>query len=351
MFHLLLTACLAADPTACAERLLPAPMPEDRAACEAAAPTRIAAFTARHDLRPQGWVCRDTTRTLSFDQIAPGVFVHTGVIAPLSPENGGEIANLSFIVTDRVTVLDAGGSRAEGEALYASIRALTAAPITTVILTHGHPDHSYGADVLRAAGAQVIGHHRLPEFMSARADTWAQSIPRQIGIAPMIGAVLALPDRVIEGQADLEIGAGRILRLTAEPTAHTSADLTALDMQTGTLFTGDLVFHGLTPVLDGSLKGWLGWLNQPAPKGVRRIVSGHGAGPFSWADGTAPLRAYLEGLAAETRAEIAAGTPMSAAVARIGADLRQMPDGSEWAGFDEMHPRNATAAYAELEWE
>lgn len=351
MFHLIVTLCLSASPATCAARLLPAPLPETRAECESRAPARIAGFAAAHGLIPRGWDCRTDPPAAAMTEIAPGVFSHTGALAPLSPANGGDIANLSFILTDQVTVIDAGGSRAGGEALFAAIRARTDAPITAVILTHGHPDHSLGAAVFAEAGAEVIGHVNLPAFVAARAETWARSIPAQIGAAPMIGAGLVLPDRVIAVPTDLPIGQGQVLRLTPEATAHTNNDMTAFHPASGILFTGDLVFHGLTPVLDGSLTGWLAWLaRDPGPE-VARIVPGHGHGPFGWAEGTAPIRAYLTGLADQTRAAIAAGIPMGEATAADASALSRMPDGTPWAGFAEMHPRNATAAYAELEWE
>ena len=45
--------------------------------------------------------------------------------------------------------------------------------------------------------------------------------------------------------------------IEAQPAAHTDNDLTVFDRNSGTLWTGDLVFLDHIPVLDGSLKGWL----------------------------------------------------------------------------------------------
>ncbi|MEA2778139.1 MAG: hypothetical protein QOF90_3545, partial [Acetobacteraceae bacterium] len=57
-------------------------------------------------------------------------------------------------------------------------------------------------------------------------------------------------------------------------------------------------------------------------------------------------RRYLTVLAGDTRRLIAAGTPIAGAVPRIGQSER-----GRWALFDDYNPRNATAAFSELEWE
>jgi hypothetical protein len=51
-------------------------------------------------------------------------------------------------------------------------------------------------------------------------------------------------------------------------------------------------------------------------------------------------------LTAETRAAIAKGERMATAIEHLGESQRL-----NWRLFDEFNPRNATAAYKELEWE
>ena len=78
--------------------------------------------------------------------------------------------------------------------------------------------------------------------------------------------------------------------------AHTDSDLSVLDEQTRTLFAGDLVFLSHTPVLDGSLRGWLRVIDELAALPAQRVVPGHG--PVSeWPAALADQRRYLETLA------------------------------------------------------
>jgi len=52
----------------------------------------------------------DGTGFLAVQQLAEGDFVHVGLIAPVTPDNAGDIANLGIIVgADAVAVVDTGG--------------------------------------------------------------------------------------------------------------------------------------------------------------------------------------------------------------------------------------------------
>ncbi len=345
MLHLVLTLCLAAEPGTCADRLLPAPLTP--AACTAEAGARAAAWLADHPgLTLHGHRCAPLADlpALTLTRVAPGLFVHHGIAALPDQKNLGRIANLGVAIgQDAIAVIDAGASRAEAEALYAAIRARSDLPIRALILTHMHPDHSFGADLFREAGAEILGAPKLAAGIEARAEAWMDSYPAQVGHGALIGTRIALPDRgVATGTLDL---GGLVLDLTAEPTAHTDNDLTVFHAASGTLFTGDLVFNDLLPTLDGSVTGWLDWLDHPRPE-LRQIVPGHGPAPLPWPEGAKPTRTYLTRLADDIRTAIAAGRPMSEAIRHTHPE-----DAARWQGYAISHPRNASAAYAELEWE
>lgn len=322
-----------------------------KADCMARGAKVVADWSARHeDLRSKDWDCVPNDQLASFavEELSPGIFTRFGATAMSDSENQGRIANLSFIIRDEVLVIDAGGSRAEGEALYATIRSITDAPIAALVLTHMHPDHSFGAEVFAEAGAEIIAHARYPEAMAARADTYIRTFPALIGAGAMAGTHIVMPDRSIDAPTDLPFG-GDSVRLVPVATAHTDNDLTVWHEGSRSLFTGDLLFRGLTPVLDGSLNGWIGWLDTPPRPRPMRIIPGHGPAAADWAEASAATRAYLIALRDYTRRAITRDQPMSEAVPAITGLMQSQASG--WAAFAETTARNATAAYKELEWE
>lgn len=353
MFHLILAACLADAPETCEPRLLPAGEAETREDCEMRAGPIATDWLARHaDLRPGGKArCVETADLPALDmvKIAPGVHVHQGAMAQLSPQNRGRIANLGFVIGhDSVAVIDAGGSRAEGEALYAAIRKVTDKPIRRLILTHMHPDHILGAEVFSEAGASILADARLPDAVAQRAATWMVTIPEQIGAAAFAGTRFPTVDQRIETPQSVDLG-GRSLHLVPVRTAHTDTDMTVRDDGTNTLFAGDLISTGLTPSLDGSLSGWLDWLAAPIEPAPRRIVPGHGPVLYNPDKAVAPTTIYLNALWGAARAALDAELPLSQAIPAMVEAMQAVSDG--WADFDATTARNASAAYAELEWE
>lgn len=351
MYHLVLAACLTTDPGVCAQRVLPAAEARLREDCEIHAAAIAADWLARHpELTGDAARCVPTADlpALETREIAPGLHVHQGEMAQLSPENAGRIANLSFVIGDTVAVIDAGTTRAEAEALYAAIRQVTDKPISHLILTHMHPDHILGARVFAEAGATVIADARLPEALAPRAPTWMRTIPEQIGNDVFAGTHVPTVDGTVTGTQVIRLGQ-RALELTSVPPAHAGNDMTVRDLDSNTLFTGDLVFIGLTPSVDASLTGWLEWLAQPPDPLPAWIVPGHGPVGNDWAATTAPTRQYLSALHDATRDALDRGLALSQAIPAITRAMHPFARG--WADFQATTARNAAAAYAELEWE
>ncbi|MCL8381445.1 quinoprotein relay system zinc metallohydrolase 2 [Xanthobacter aminoxidans] len=279
-------------------------------------------------------------------EIAPGVFVHQAPYALALPKNLGFVGNAGFVVgKDAVAVIDTGGSKAAGEALKAAIRARTALPIRYVINTHMHPDHVLGDAAFVGPGVTFIGHHNLPEALSARASSYLSATERLIGPEAAEGTQVILPDETVDKVRSIDLGE-RPLRLEAWPTAHTATDLTVFDEKTSTWFLGDLLFLGHVPALDGKALGWIALLEEMKRRPAARVVPGHGPASAPWPDAAAPTERYLKRLVAGVRATVKAGGTMAEAARAAGRE--EAPD---WKLFDDFNARNATSAYHELEWE
>ena len=279
-------------------------------------------------------------------EIAPGNFVHYGVVGERAPVNLGDNANIGFIVGSRcVLVVDTGGTRALGERLRAAIRTVTDRPVCHVVITHAHPDHYFGAAALRADGAEVIGHEHLSRQLSARAR-FDFALQRDLG-ALAEGSESVPPTRTVAAGATVGIDLGdRIVEIRGWPPAHTDHDLTVFDRSTRTLWTSDLLFIEHTPVLDSNITGFLAVMEELRAIDAAQYVAGHGRSQAGWPQVLEPQHRYFSRILEETRAAIRRGDTLMEAVHGIG-----LSEKDRWALFDTYHRRNVTTAWTELEWE
>ena len=289
-------------------------------------------------------LCR-AAEGFKLEEIAPGVLAHAGQIAMMTRDNKGDIANLGAIIgDDAVAVIDAGGSLIEGKAFLAALRERTSKPIRYVIATHAHPDHVFGVSAFVAEGAVFVGHKNLPRSLAARGEHYLSSFREAMGDA-LEGTTLVSPTVTVETEMNLELG-GRRIALRAWQRSHSDCDLTVLDEKTGTLFAGDLLFMGHVPVVDGSLLGFLAVADELAAIPARRVVPGHGPLVAPWPQALEDERAYLQKLTADLRGAIKKGESVAQTAKQAGESER-----SKWSLFDDYNGRNATAGFAELEWE
>ena len=278
-------------------------------------------------------------------EIAPGNYVHYGSFEERSPHNLGDNANVGFIVGEKcVMAIDAGGSLPVGRALRQAIRRITPLPVCHVVLTHVHPDHFFGAAAFLDDHPQFVAHENYPAQLATRARSYANSLQRDLGAAAA-GSEIVRPTLLVSRRLELDLG-GRTVVVQAWPPAHTDDDLTVFDTPTRTWWLSDLLFVGHTPVVDGTITGFLAVMKDLRAIVADHYVPGHGRSDLAWPKPLDAQQRYFVAILNETRAAIGNRRTIQQATDEVA-----LSEAGNWAAFDRYHRRNVTAAYAELEWE
>lgn len=285
------------------------------------------------------------TESFNLQQVAKDIYLHQGVHVEFTHPQHDDIANIGFIVGEKcIAIIDTGGSVTIGHELLLSLREISQLPVCYVINTHVHFDHILGNLAFLKEGPQFVGHSQLADAVEQNRDFFLKKFAENLGLTPDRESIIS-PCLTVDKTMDLDLG-NRVIRLTAYQTAHSHNDLTILDLETKTLWTGDLVFRERVPSLDGKLKGWLAVLETLKNQEINLAIPGHGTISHDWPQTYAAEKSYLTMLLNDTREAIKNGQFLEDAVSSIGKEEKQ-----EWLLHEQHHGRNVTKAFTELEWE
>jgi len=260
-------------------------------------------------------------------EVAPGSFAY------LQPDGGYGYSNAGLITDGDSsllvdTLIDVPLTREMLLAMRAAVPA--AASIATVVNTHAHPDHTAGNELL--PDAEII----------SSAATLAEMEQLENGVNPIrnimenwtehgeAGAYLhevmgvrfevhrgtqVMPSRVFDGQLTVRVGTKEV-RLVRVGPAHTQGDVVVYVPADRVLFTGDIVFSRVHPLVAGGMAdAWIAACDRLLGWDVDVLVPGHG--PVTDASALRKLADYLRYLREESGRRFREGMDYATAAADI----------------------------------
>lgn len=178
---------------------------------------------------------------------------------------GGNVGVLR--TNDGTVIVDTLTFQSQGESIRAKAEEITGQPVTLIVNTHYHFDHTHGNPAF-AAGTRVVATERtLGYLQTLDAEYWQGD------------AAGLLPNETFEHEHMLEVG-GKTIKLLHPGRGHTDGDLVAWFEDEGVLHTGDLYFNKKYPNIDleagGSVREWVGTLDRLLAIPAQKIIPGHG---------------------------------------------------------------------------
>ncbi len=210
--------------------------------------------------------------------------------------------------------------------------ATATAPVDTVVNTHANGDHCYGnAEVTRrhpdvdivASTATANEMSEVPPSLLAALNQAPGEVGELFrsffGEFNFDGIDLVPPTRTFDGRLDLDVG-GRKVELFEVGPAHTAGDTIVHVPDTRTVYTGDILFIGGTPIVwAGPLSNWISACDLMLDLDPESVVPGHG--PLTDTAGIVAVRDYLSYVDEAATARHSAGMDAFAAARDIGRDL------------------------------
>jgi glyoxylase-like metal-dependent hydrolase (beta-lactamase superfamily II) len=277
--------------------------------------------------------------------------------AYLQPDGSWGWSNAGLVMGDGVSLLvdTLFDLKLTAEMLTAMQPVTRMAPIGTLVNTHANGDHCYGNELVE--GAEIIASaataHEMTEVPPAmlaalnHAEGEVGALFRHFfGAFEFDGITVTMPTRTFEGRLDVDV-AGRTVELIEVGPAHTRGDTIAYVPDARTVYTGDILFIGGTPIVwAGPLGNWVAACDLMLGMDIDMVVPGHG--PLTDKAGIAAVRDYLSFVDTEATARHAVGIDAWEAARQIAAEIGAKEEFRGWSEFGRISV-NVDTAYRSLD--
>ena len=187
-------------------------------------------------------------RPLPVYKIASDTYMLLGNISTLNVNNRGWNGNAGFVVTSEgVVVIDTLGTPKLGRRFIATIRSLTDKPIRYLIVTHNHPDHSYGAEPFASIeGVTVVVHkgsiqYNLSETLDSSVQYRRDLLPEDMqGFKPVAADTYIDTEPFMSYR--IELG-GTVFEVYNTGRHHSHGDLVVHQLKQNVVWISDLAFN------------------------------------------------------------------------------------------------------------
>lgn len=251
--------------------------------------------------------------------------------------NNGFMVNSCFIKDDGFyTVIDSGPTYLFAKQAHEAMNKIANLPVKYVVNTHSHDDHFLGNGYFKSKGAKIFASIKFPENQSE--DRMGQIIKPEA----YAGTTITKPDEFLS-QGNLQIGNAFIINLDLH--GHTTGDIIIWHPKSKTLFAGDLVFNDrILSLRDGTLKGWLSYIDAFAKYDYQYLIGGHGSNTSK--NSYVQTKDYLTRLQTEVKKMIESSVGIDDAAKNV-----KFNDFANLSLYNELHSKNVFKAYQLLEWE
>ncbi len=276
------------------------------------------------------------------EKLSERVYVLLGPEGLPDKTNQGYMVNSTVIIGEQgVILIDTGFNDEIGTHIKQTIAKLTAKPVTHIINTHHHGDHTLGNSAF--PGAQVFSSQQCKELLEKVGYDWINIIQtvleRKFPNTKLVPASITLAadsttERVLDGVK---------LRFIVPSGSHTPGDLLIVLPDEKILIAGDILVQHMSPSFrDAHVKHWINTLAKIEAMDIKTIVPGHG--PIMLPAQVPEMRTRMSKLYAAVEAGYKKGL--------TDAEIRNTLDLSEWrnlVSFEQLMGGIINRTFLEIE--